>query len=131
MQLQTPAFPVLLAVTARSWIFGISSMALMALAGLQFAFVSHAGIGESCYQNPELGNLALPSAGWTADGALSYFPVGVRCSYFASDHELLLVHTQSSVWNWGITFAAILGVIGVGLFLTARLATRRTWHASL
>ena len=131
MQLQRPAFPVLLAVTARSWILGISSMALMALAGLQFAFISHAGIGESCYQNPELGNLALPSAGWTADGAFSFFPVGVRCSYFTSDHELLLVHTQSSVWDWGITFAAILGVIGVALFLTARLATRRTWHASL
>lgn len=131
MQLQRPAFPVLLAVTARSWILGISSMALIALAGLQFAFISHAGIGESCYQNPALGNLALPSAGWTADGAFSFFPVGVRCSYFTSDHELLLVHTQSSVWDWGITFAAILRVIGVALFLTARLATRRTWHASL
>jgi hypothetical protein len=48
-----------------------------------------------------------------------------------SNHELLLVHTQSSVRDWGITFAAILGIVGVALFLTARLATRRTWHASL
>ena len=131
MQLQRPAFPVLLAVTARSWILGIPSMALMAVAGLQFAFISHAGIGEFCHQNPKLGNLALPSAGWTASGAFSFFPVGVRCSYFTSEHELLLVHTQTSVWDWGITFAAILGVLGVALFLTARLATRRTWRASL
>ena len=131
MKLQRPVFPVLLAVTARSWILGLPSMALMALAGLQLAFISHAGIGESCYQNPELGKLALPSAGWTADGAFSFFPVGVRCSYFTSEHELLLVHTQTSVWDWGITFAAILGVLGVALFLTARLATRRTWRASL
>ncbi|TFC96729.1 MULTISPECIES: hypothetical protein [Cryobacterium] len=131
MQLPRLALPVLLAVTARSWILGISSMALLALAGLQFAFISHAGIGESCYQNPDLGNLALPSAGWTAYGAFSSFPVGVRCSYFATDHELLLVHTQSSVWGWGITLAAILGVLGIALFLTARLATRQTWHASV
>ncbi|WP_255408551.1 hypothetical protein [Cryobacterium sp. M23] len=41
------------------------------------------------------------------------------------------MHTQTSVWDWGITFAAILGVLGVALFLTARLATRRTWRASL
>ncbi|TFD56750.1 hypothetical protein E3T39_15550 [Cryobacterium suzukii] len=131
MQLQRPAFPVLLAVTARSWILGIPSLALIALTGLQLAIISHAGIGESCYQNPELGNLALPSAGWTTDGAFSSFPVGVQCSYFTSEHELLLVHTQTSVWDWGITFAAILGVLGAALFLTTRLATRRSWHESL
>ncbi|WP_166805411.1 hypothetical protein [Cryobacterium sp. Hb1] len=50
MQLQRPAFPVLLAVTARSWILGIPSLALIALAGLQFAIISHVGIGESCDQ---------------------------------------------------------------------------------
>lgn len=131
MQLQRPAFPVLLAVTARSWILGIPSLALIAVAGLQFAIMSHAGLGESCYQIPELGNLALPPPGWTTDGAFSFFPIGVQCSYFTSDHELLLVHTQSSVWDWGITFAAILGVLGFALFLTARLATRRSWHESL
>ena len=131
MQLQRPAFPVLLAVTARSWILGIPSMALIALAGLQFAIISHAGIGESCDQNPELRNLPLPSAGWITDGSLSFFPIGVQCSYFTSEHELLLVHTQTSVWDWGITIAAILGVLGFALFLTARLATRRTWHESL
>ena len=131
MQLQRPAFPVLLAVTARSWLLGIPSLALIALAGLQFAIMSHAGIGESCYQNPGLGNLPLPAATWTAGGAFSFFPVGVQCSYFTSEHELLLVHTQTSVWDWGITFAAILGVLGVALFLTARLATRRSWHESL
>jgi hypothetical protein len=49
MQLQRPAFSVLLAVTARSWILGIPSLVLIALSGLQFAFISHAGIGESCY----------------------------------------------------------------------------------
>ena len=131
MQLQRPAFPVLLAVTARSWILGIPSLALIALAGLQFAVISHAGLRESCDQNPELGTLPLPSAGWTTDGAFSFFPIGVQCSYFTSEHELLLVHTQTSVWDWGITIAAILGVLGFALFLTARLATRRTWHASL
>jgi hypothetical protein len=131
MQLQRPAFPVLLAMTARSWILGVPSLALIALTGLQFASMSHAGIGESCYQNPELGNLALPSAGWTADGAFLFFPVGVQCSYFTSEHELFLVHTQTSVWDWGITFAAILGVLGVALFLTARLTTRRSWHEFL
>ncbi|WP_241989204.1 hypothetical protein [Cryobacterium serini] len=131
MQLQRPAFPALLAVTARSWILGIPSMALIALAGLQFAIISHAGIGESCYQNIELGRLPLPSAGWTTDGSLSFFPIGVQCSYFTGEHELLLVHTQTSVWDWGITIAAILGVLGVALFLTARLATRRSWHESL
>ena len=131
MQLQRPSFPVLLAVTARSWILGIPSMAVVALAWLQFAFISHAGIGESCYQYIELGNLPLPSAGWTTDGAFSFFPIGVQCSYFTSEHELLLVHTQTNVWDWGITFAAILGVLGFALFLTARLATRRSWHASV
>ena len=45
-----------------------------------------------------------------------------------SEHELLLVHTRASVWDWGITFDAILGIIGVTLFLTARLDTRRAWH---
>jgi hypothetical protein len=131
MQLQRPAFPVLLAVTARSWILGIPSLALITLAGLQFAIISHAGLRESCSQNPELGSLPLPPAGWTTDGAFSFFPIGVQCSYFTSEHELLLVHTQTSVWDWGITFAAMLGVLGFALFLTARLATRRTWHASL
>ena len=131
MQLQRPAFPVLLAVTARSWILGIPSLVLIALAGLQFASISRAGIGESCYQNPELGSLPLPSAGWTTDGAFSFFPIGVQCSYFTSEHELLLVHTQTSVSDWGITFAAILGVLGFALFLTARLATQRSWHESL
>ena len=131
MQLHRPAFPVLLAVTARSWILGIPSVVLIALAGLQFVVISHAGIGESCYQNPELGSLPLPSAGWTTYGAFSFFPVAVQCSYFTSEHELLLVHTQTSVWDWGITFAAILGVLGAALFLTARLATRRFWHESL
>jgi hypothetical protein len=38
------------------------------------------------------------------------------------------VHTRASVWDWGITFDAILGIIGVTLFLTARLDTRRAWH---
>jgi hypothetical protein len=128
MQLQRTAFPVFLAVSARSWILGVPSFALMALAGLQFAFISNAGIGESCYQNPHINNLSLPSAGWTADGALSFFPIAVQCSYFTSEHELFLVHSQASVWDWGITYAAILGVIGVALFLTARLTTRRTWH---
>ena len=118
-------------MTARSWILGIPSMAVIALAGLRFAFISRAGIGESCYQNPELGNLPLPSAGWTTDGAFSFFPIGVQCSYFTSEHELLLVHTQTNVWDWGITFAAILGILGFVLFLTARLATRRSWHIRL
>jgi hypothetical protein len=131
MQLRRPALPVLLFVTARSWILGIPSLAFVALAGLQFAIMSHAGIGESCYRSPGLGSLALPSAGWTADGAFSFFPVGVQCSYFTSEHELFLVHTQTSVWDCGITFAAFLGVIGVALFLTARLATRRSWNESL
>ena len=131
MQLQKPAFPALLAVTGRSWILGIPSRALIALAGLQFASMSHAGIGESCYQNIEQGNLALPSAGWTADGAFSFFPIGVQCSYYTNDHELFLINVQTSVWDWGITFAAILGVLGFALFLAARLATRRTWRASL
>ena len=131
MQLQRPTFPVLLAVTARSWILGIPSMAVIALAGLQFAFISHSGIGESCYQNPELGNLPLPSAGWTTDGAFSFFPIGVQCSYFTSEHELPLVHTQTNVCDWVITLAAILGVLGFAVFLTARLATRRSWHASV
>ena len=128
MQLHRPAFPVLLFVTARSWILGIPSMTLVALAGLQFAFISHSGKGESCYQNPELGD--LPSAGWTTDGVFSFFPVGVQCSYFTSDQELLLVHTQASLWDWGITFGAVLGILGFLLFLTARLATQRSWHKS-
>ena len=131
MQSRRPAFPVLLAVAARSWILGIPSLALIALAGLQFAIMSHAGIGESCYQNSGLGNLALPAAGWTADGAFSFFPIGVQCSYFTSANELFLVHTQTSVWDWGITFAAILGVLGSALFWAARLTTRRFWHESL
>jgi hypothetical protein len=128
MQVRRPAFPVFLAVSARSWILGVTSFALMAIAGLQFAVLSHAGIGESCYQNSQVGDLNLPSAGWTADGAFSFFPIAVRCSYFTGERELVMVHTQTTVWDWGITFAAVLGVIGVTLFLTARLTTRRTWR---
>lgn len=128
MQQRRPALPVVLAVSARSWIIGLTSFALMTFGGLQFAFLSHAGVGESCYQNPQLGDLTLPSAGWTADGTFSLFPISVRCSYFSSEHELVLVYTQASVWDWGITAAAFLGIIGFTLFLTARLATRRTWR---
>lgn len=128
MQLHRPAFPVSLAISARSWILGIPSFTLIILAGLQFASISHAGIGESCYQNPHVDVLALPAAGWTADGVFSFFPIAVQCSYYTSEHELVLAQTQASVWDWGITCAGILGLLGVTLFLTARLATRQTWN---
>lgn len=128
MRLHRPAFPVSLALSARSWILGIPSFALITQAGLQLASISHAGIGESCYQNPHVDILALPAAGWIADGVFSFFAIAVQCSYFTSRHALLLVRTQARVWDWEITCAGILGLLGVTLFLTARLATRQTWN---
>ncbi|MBA8828774.1 hypothetical protein FB555_000845 [Alpinimonas psychrophila] len=117
--------PASLVLSMRSWILGATSLGLIAVGILRLASISHAGIGESCYQNPGLTAQSLPSGGWTADGVLTLFPVGVRCSYYTTEHSLYLVTTAVSVWDWGLTFAAIAGLLGFVIFLTARFTTRR------
>jgi hypothetical protein len=115
-------------VSMRSWILGATSSGLIALGIFRIAMISYSGIGTSCYANPDLGPDVLPPGGWTANGVLSLFPLGVRCSYFTTEHSLYYVTTVASVWDWGLTFGAIAGLLGFVLFLTARLATRRIWR---
>jgi hypothetical protein len=121
--------PVPVIVSVRSWTFGGFSLVLLALTAFRLLVIYHAGVGgEWCYEGSGLSIEALPSAGWTAQGELSLFPIGVRCSYYALDHSLALVHTAADAWDWAMTVGAIVGVLGFGLFLGARSATRRAWR---
>ncbi len=71
MKLQRPVLPVLLAVTAWSWILGLPSMALMALAGLQLAFISHAVSANPAIRTASAtgGAIELAVSETCADGA--------------------------------------------------------------
>jgi hypothetical protein len=113
--------PIPLIVSIRSWMFGVLSLALLALTAFRLLMIYRAGIGGVwCHQDSGLTIETLPSGGWTAEGELSLFPIGVRCSYYTLGHSLALVHTAADVWDWAITAGAIAGVLGFVLFLTAR-----------
>jgi hypothetical protein len=109
--------------------FGGLSLALLTLAAFRIFALFHAGVGVWCSQSPGVPDGALPLAGWTTEGEVSLFPIGVRCSYFTLQHSLVLVHITADAWDWAITIAAIAGLLGSVLFLTARAATHRIWHA--